>query len=338
MTNDLLKIYSTEVLIISIKILALVIPLLIIVSFAVWADRRIWAAVQLRRGPNVVGPFGLFQIIADALKYFLKEIIIPAASNKVVFIVAPLITFVLALIGWAVIPLQENLVISNINVGILYLFATSSLGVYGIIMAGWASNSKFPFLGALRSAAQMVSYEVSIGFVIITVLLCVGSLNLSEIVLAQENMWFAFPLFPMFVIFFISTLAETNRPPFDLPEAESELVAGYQTEYSGIPFVLFWMGEYANILLMCAMTTILFLGGWLPIADIWPFNLIPGILWFLIKIFFLFFLFALVKATVPRYRYDQLMRLGWKIFLPISLFFVVLTSAVLVIFDWAPVL
>ena len=319
------------------KILFLLVPILVAVALIVWLDRRVWAFVQKRRGPNVVGPFGLFQSLADALKYIFKEIIIPSSSNKFIFILAPIITMTLALAAWAVIPFGESLVLSNINVGILYLFAISSLGVYGIIMGGWASNSKYPFLGAIRSAAQMVSYEVSIGIIIINVLLCVGSLNLNDIVLAQKNIWFVIPLFPMFVIFFISALAETNRPPFDLPEAEAELVAGYQTEYSGMMYAMFWLGEYANILLMCAMGSILFLGGWLSPLDMYPFNLIPGALWFIFKILFLFVLFSLVKATVPRYRYDQLMKLGWKIFLPLSLLWVVLTSSYLFYFNLLPV-
>jgi len=319
------------------KILFLLVPILVAVAMIVWLDRRVWAFVQKRRGPNVVGPFGLFQSLADALKYIFKEIIIPSSSNKVIFILAPIITMTLALAAWAVIPFGESLVLSNINVGILYLFAISSLGVYGIIMGGWASNSKYPFLGAIRSAAQMVSYEVSIGIIIINVLLCVGSLNLNDIVLAQENVWFVIPLFPMFVVFFISALAETNRPPFDLPEAEAELVAGYQTEYSGMMYAMFWLGEYANILLMCAMGSILFLGGWLPALEMYPFNLIPNSLWLIFKIIFLFFLFSLVKAIVPRYRYDQLMKLGWKIFLPLSLFWVVLTSSYLFYFNLLPV-
>ena len=289
-----------------------------------------------RRGPNVVGPFGLFQTLADALKYIFKEIIIPASANKVVFILAPIITMTLALVAWAVIPMSEDLVLANINVGILYLFAVSSLGVYGIIMGGWASNSKYPFLGAIRSAAQMVSYEVSIGIIIINVLLCVGSLNLNDIVIAQKELWYVIPLFPMFVIFFISSLAETNRPPFDLPEAEAELVAGYQTEYSGMMYAMFWLGEYANILLMCAMGSILFLGGWLPLMDIYPLNIIPAPIWMILKILFLFLLFALIKAIVPRYRYDQLMRLGWKIFLPFSLIYLVLTASFLFYFDKLP--
>jgi len=318
------------------KIFFLLVPILVSVALIVWLDRRIWAFVQKRRGPNVVGPFGLFQTLADALKYIFKEIIIPASANKIIFILAPIVTMTLALIAWAVIPLSENLVLSNINIGILYLFAVSSLGVYGIIMGGWASNSKYPFLGAIRSAAQMVSYEVSIGIIIINVLLCVGSLNLTDIVLAQKNLWFVIPLFPMFVIFFISALAETNRPPFDLPEAEAELVAGYQTEYSGMMYAMFWLGEYANILLMCAMGSILFLGGWLSPLDIYPLNIVPEPIWMILKILFLFFLFSIVKAIVPRYRYDQLMRLGWKIFLPFSLLYVVLTASFLFYFDMLP--
>jgi NADH-quinone oxidoreductase subunit H len=284
----------------------------------------------------VVGPFGLLQSLADALKYIFKEIIIPSTSNKVIFILAPIVTMTLALISWAVIPFSSTLVLADINVGILYLFAVSSLGVYGIIMGGWASNSKYPFLGAIRSAAQMVSYEVSIGVIIINVLLCVGSLNLNDIVEAQKNIWFIIPLFPMFVIFFISALAETNRPPFDLPEAEAELVAGYQTEYSGMMYAMFWLGEYANILLMCAMGAILFLGGWMSPIEVYPFTLVPGAIWLILKILLLFILFALVKAIVPRYRYDQLMRLGWKVFLPLSLIWVVLTSSYLFYFNLLP--
>ena len=319
------------------KITFILIPVLISVALVVWLDRRIWGAVQKRKGPNVVGPFGLLQTVADALKYIFKEIIIPASSNKFIFILAPIVTMTLALVAWAVIPFDNELVLADINVGILYLFAISSLGVYGIIMGGWASNSKYPFLGAIRSAAQMVSYEVSIGIIIINVLLCVGSLNLIDIVNAQQSLWFIVPLFPMFVVFFISALAETNRPPFDLPEAEAELVSGYQTEYSGMMYAMFWLGEYANILLMCAMGALLFLGGWLPPFDIFPFNAVPGPLWMILKILFLFFLFALVKAIVPRYRYDQLMRLGWKILLPFSLFYVVLTASYLFYFDKLPV-
>ena len=318
------------------KILFLLVPILVSVAMIVWLDRRVWGLVQKRKGPNVVGPFGLLQTLADALKYIFKEIIIPASANKAVFILAPIVTMTLALVAWAVIPMSEELVLSDINVGILYLFAVSSLGVYGIIMGGWASNSKYPFLGAIRSAAQMVSYEVSIGIIIINVLLCVGSLNLKDIVLAQKELWYVIPLFPMFVIFFISALAETNRPPFDLPEAEAELVAGYQTEYSGMMYAMFWLGEYANILLMCAMGSILFLGGWLPIIDIYPINLIPAPIWMILKILFLFLLFALIKAIVPRYRYDQLMRLGWKIFLPFSLIYLVLTASFLFYFDKLP--
>jgi len=318
------------------KILYLLVPVLVSVAIIVWLDRRIWAFVQKRQGPNVVGPFGLLQSLADALKYMFKEIIIPSSSNKAIFILAPIVTMTLALISWAVIPFSETQVIADINVGILYLFAVSSLGVYGIIMGGWASNSKYPFLGAIRSAAQMVSYEVSIGVIIINVLLCVGSLNLNDIVMAQKNMWFVIPLFPMFVIFFISSLAETNRPPFDLPEADAELVAGYQTEYSGMMYAMFWLGEYANILLMCAMGAVLFLGGWLSPIEIYPFSLIPGAIWLIFKILFLFVLFALVKAIVPRYRYDQLMRLGWKIFLPLSLTWVVLTASYLYYFNLLP--
>ena len=328
--------YLNIILLETYKILFLLIPVLVSVAMIVWLDRRIWAFVQKRQGPNVVGPFGLLQSLADALKYIFKEVIIPSSSNKVIFILAPIVTMTLALISWAVIPFSATQVLADINVGILYLFAVSSLGVYGIIMGGWASNSKYPFLGAIRSAAQMVSYEVSIGVIIINVLLCVGSLNLNDIVMAQENLWFVIPLFPMFVIFFISALAETNRPPFDLPEAEAELVAGYQTEYSGMMYAMFWLGEYANILLMCAMGSILFLGGWLSPIEIYPFTLIPGAIWLILKILFLFVLFALVKATVPRYRYDQLMRLGWKIFLPLSLTWVVLTASYLFYFNLLP--
>ena len=333
---SLLQTYFYDLLIIILYCILIFVPLLLGVVFALYADRKIWAAVQKRRGPNVVGPYGLFQVPADGLKFIFKEIIIPDGSDKTVFLIAPIITLALSIAAWAVVPVQAGVVLSNINVGILYIFAISSLGVYGILMAGWSSNSKYPFFGALRSAAQMVSYEVSIGFVLITVLMCVGSLNLTEIVLAQENLWFFIPLFPMFVIFFISALAETNRPPFDLPEAESELVAGYQTEYSGMPFVLFMFGEYINILLMCALTTILFLGGWLPPFDFFPFNEIPGFIWFMLKVSFVFYIFAMVKAFVPRYRYDQLMRLGWKVFLPISLIAVVITSSILFFFNLAP--
>ncbi len=333
---SLAQTYFIEVMTIILYCLLIFVPLLLGVVMALYADRKIWAAVQKRRGPNVVGPYGLFQVPADGLKFIFKEIILPDGSDKTVFLIAPIITLALSIAAWAVVPVQAGVVLANINVGILYIFAISSLGVYGILMAGWSSNSKYPFFGALRSAAQMVSYEVSIGFVIITVLLCVGSLNLTEIVMAQKTMWFFIPLFPMFIVFFISALAETNRPPFDLPEAESELVAGYQTEYSGMPFVLFMFGEYINILLMCAMTTILFLGGWLPPIDIYPLNAIPGFVWFLLKVTFVFYLFAMVKAFVPRYRYDQLMRLGWKVFLPLSLFAVVATSSILFFFNLAP--
>ena len=318
------------------KILFLLIPVLVSVALIVWLDRRVWALVQKRKGPNIVGPFGLLQTLADALKYIFKEIIIPASANKVIFILAPIITLTLSLIAWAVIPFSNDMVLANINVGILYLFAMSSLSVYGIIMGGWASNSKYPFLGAIRSAAQMISYEVSIGIIIINVLLCVGSLNLNKIVLAQQNVWFIFPLFPMFIIFFISALAETNRPPFDLPEAESELVAGYQTEYSGMMYAMFWLGEYANILLLCALGSILFLGGWLSPIDFYPFNVFPGPVWMILKILLLFILFSLVKAIVPRYRFDQLMKLGWKIFLPFSLAWVVLTASFLFFFNMLP--
>jgi len=329
MDNLFFDTYIWPLLLVTAHSLAIILVLLVSLAFFMYADRKIWAAVQLRRGPNVVGPFGLLQSFADILKYLFKEVIIPTTANKPIFLLAPFVTMFLALSAWAVIPVNEGWAVAEINVGILYIFAISSLGVYGVIMGGWASNSKYPFLGALRSAAQMVSYEVSIGLVIITVLLCVGSLNLTDIVLAQKTVWFAVPLFPMFVVFFISALAETNRPPFDLPEAESELVAGFMTEYSSTPYVIFMIGELANIILMCAMTTILFLGGWLPPVDIMPFNLVPGVVWFALKICFVFFMFAMVKAMVPRYRYDQLMRLGWKVFLPLSLIWVVLTAAFL---------
>ena len=318
------------------QILAVVVPVLISVAFLVYAERKVLALIQLRRGPNLVGPFGLFQSFADALKLLTKENILPSGSNKIVFIIAPIITMVLSLAGWAVIPFAPGWVISNINVGVLYLFAVSSLGVYGVIMAGWASNSQYPFLGALRSAAQMVSYEVSIGFVIITVLLCVGSLNLSKIVEAQKTDWFANQLLPMFIIFFISALAETNRLPFDLPEDEATLVAGFFTEYSSASFVLFFLAEYASMILISSLTVILFLGGWLPPFDIFPLNALPGVFWFTIKIIFILFLFIWVRGTFPRYRYDQLMRLGWKVFLPLSLLGVVVTSGFLVIFDIVP--
>jgi NADH-quinone oxidoreductase subunit H len=329
---------------------ALLVALLIVTAFLLYADRKVWAAVQMRRGPNVVGPWGLLQSFADLLKFVFKEVIIPDGANKGVFIIAPLVTALLSLAAWAVIPLDEGWAIADINVGVLYLLAISSLGVYGVIMGGWASNSKYPFLSALRSAAQMVSYEVSIGFVIITVLLCAGSLNLTAIVKSQETglatliglpwlaflNWYWLPLLPMFIVFFVSALAETNRPPFDLTEAESELVAGFMVEYSSTPYLLFMLGEYIAIILMCAMTTILFLGGWLPPIDIWPINLVPGVIWFLAKLCFVFFMFAMVKAIVPRYRYDQLMRLGWKVFLPLSLFWVAFTAGVLVTFGWLP--
>jgi NADH-quinone oxidoreductase subunit H len=320
--------------------LLLLLLLLFITAYVLYADRKIWAAVQLRRGPNVVGPWGLFQSFADLIKFAVKEPIIPSGANKGVYLLAPLVTAVLALSAWAVIPVNEDWMIADINVGVLYIFAISSLMVYGVIMAGWSSNSKYPFLAALRSAAQMVSYEVSIGFVIITVILCAGSLQLKEIVDAQDGRWgmlnwFWLPLLPMFVIFFISALAETNRPPFDLVEAESELVAGFAVEYSSTPFLLFFLGEYIAILTMCAMATILFLGGWLPPFPVPPFTWIPGVIWFTLKVFFMFFLFAMAKAIVPRYRYDQLMRLGWKVFLPISLAMVAIVAGVL---QYAPYL
>jgi NADH-quinone oxidoreductase subunit H len=314
----------------------LIVLLLIFVAYYLLADRKVWAAVQLRRGPNVVGPFGLFQSFADLLKFVLKEPVIPAGANKGVFLLAPFVSGVLALAAWAVIPFDFGVVVADINVGILYIFAISSLGVYGIIMGGWASNSKYPFLGALRSAAQMVSYEVSIGFVNVTVLLCVGSLNINDIVKAQHYWWFCIPLFPMFIVFFISALAETNRPPFDLTEAESELVAGFMVEYSSTPYVMFMLGEYCAIVMMCSMTTILFLGGWLPPVDFWLINWVPGIIWFLLKVSFIFFMIAMAKAMVPRYRYDQLMRLGWKVFLPISIAMVVIVAGFLQITGFAP--
>ena len=313
---------------------ALIVILLVIVAFILYADRKVWAAVQMRRGPNVVGPFGLWQSFADLLKFVFKEVIIPAGSNKGIFLLAPVVTAGLAISAWAVMPVAKGWAVADINVGVLYIFAISSLQVYGVIMAGWASNSKYAFLAALRSAAQMVSYEVSIGFVIITALLCAGSLNLTEIVTAQDRGlglfgWYWLPLFPMFVVFFISCLAETNRPPFDLLEAESELVAGFMVEYSSTPYMLFMLGEYVAIILLCALGTVLFLGGWLPPFPVAPFTWIPGVLWFLLKVGFLFFLVSMVKAMVPRYRYDQLMRLGWKVFLPLSLTAVVVVAAVL---------
>ena len=319
-----------------IKILAIVVPLLVGVAYLTYAERKVIGAMQIRKGPNVVGPFGLLQPMADGVKLFLKETIIPTSANKGVFVLAPCVTFLLSLIAWAVIPFGEDMVLADINVGILYLFAVSSLAVYGILMSGWASNSRYAFLGAVRSAAQMVSYEVSMGFVIITVLLCVGSLNLSDIVMAQKNVWFIIPLLPMAVVFFISILAETNRHPFDMPEAEAELVAGYNVEYSAMTFALFFLGEYAFMILMAAMFAILFLGGWLPPMDIAPLNLIPGPIWFGAKIAFGLFIFLWVRATFPRYRYDQLMRLGWKVFLPISLAGVAIVSGVLVAFDMLP--
>lgn len=333
---EFFDIYVVPLAIIVAQILAIVVPLLVAMAYLTLFERKVMAGMQLRVGPNVVGPFGLLQPIADGVKLFFKETVIPTGANRVVFVVAPMITFILALVAWAVIPFDEGWVLADINVGILYLFAISSLGVYGIVMAGWASNSRYAFLGALRSAAQMVSYEVSIGFVIITVLLCVGSLNLTDIVLAQKTVWFAIPLLPMFVVFFISALAETNRHPFDLPEAEAELVAGYQVEYSSMTFALFFLGEYINMILMSGMTVVLFLGGWLPPFDIAPFNWIPGPIWFALKIVLLLFVFVWVRATFPRYRYDQLMRLGWKVFLPLSLFWVAATAGVLVMFDWVP--
>jgi len=318
------------------QIVAIVAPLLAAIAYLTLAERKVLAAMQLRRGPNVVGPFGLLQPIADGLKLMFKETIIPSGASRVVFIAAPMLTFVLALVAWAVIPFGDGIVLADINVGVLYLFAISSLGVYGVVMAGWASNSKYPFLGALRSAAQMVSYEVAIGFVMITVLLCVGSLNLTDVVLAQKNVWFAVPLLPMFVIFFISGLAETNRTPFDLPEAEAELVAGYFSEYSAMTFALFFLGEYGNIILMSASTTILFLGGWLPPFDVAPFNWVPGPVWFALKVAFVLFCVIWVRASFPRYRYDQLMRLGWKVFLPFSMLWVVVTAGALLAFGWLP--
>jgi len=340
--------YVIPALIVIGESLLLMVVLLIFVAYLLYADRKIWAAVQMRRGPNVVGPWGLFQSFADLIKFVLKEPVVPSGSNKGIFLLAPVVTTTLALSAWAVVPVAAGWVIADINVGILYIFAISSLGVYGVIMAGWSSNSKYPFLAALRSSAQMVSYEVSIGFVIITVLLCVGSLNLTDIVNAQAHGlgtelglpnsfldWYWLALLPMFVVFFISALAETNRPPFDLVEAESELVAGFMVEYSSTPYMLFMLGEYVAIVLMCALTTILFLGGWLPPVAVVPFTWVPGVIWFVLKVSFVFFMFAMVKAFVPRYRFDQLMRLGWKVFLPISLFMVVAVAAVLQITGWS---
>ena len=334
--SELFDTYLLPTAIILAQIFAIIVPLLVAVAYLTYFERKVIASMQLRKGPNVVGPFGLLQPLADGAKLFIKETILPSGANKILFAMAPMLTFILSLIAWAVIPFDAGMVLADINVGILYLFAISSLGVYGVIMAGWASNSKYAFLGALRSAAQMVSYEVSIGFVIITVLLCVGSLNLSAIVEAQKTVWFAIPLLPMFVIFFVSALAETNRAPFDLPEGESELVAGYFVEYSSMTFALFFLGEYANMILMSGMTAVLFLGGWLPPIDIAPFNWIPGPIWFFIKISLVLFCFLWVRATFPRYRYDQLMRLGWKVFLPLSLAWVVITAGVLVAFDIVP--
>ncbi len=328
--------YVWPTVVIVAAIVAILVPLLLSVAYLTYAERKVIGAMQMRKGPNVVGPFGLLQPIADGLKLLTKETIIPSGANKLIFLIAPMLTFTLSLIAWAVIPFGAGLVLADINVGILYLFAISSLGVYGIIMAGWASNSRYAFFGALRSAAQMVSYEVSMGFVIITVLVCVGSLRLTDIVLAQENLWFAIPLFPMFVIFFVSTLAETNRAPFDLPEAEAELVAGYNVEYSSMTFALFFLGEYANMILMCAMTVLLFLGGWLPPLDVAPLNWIPGPVWFALKVAAMLFVFLWVRATFPRYRYDQLMRLGWKVFLPLSLAAVAIYSGALVALGWVP--
>ena len=318
------------------QVLAIVLPLLVAVAYLTLFERKVLAAMQIRRGPNVVGAFGLLQPFADGAKLLFKELVLPAGANKVVFVIAPMLTFVLAMVAWAAIPFDAGLVLADINVGVLYLFAISSLGVYGVVMAGWASNSRYAFLGAMRSAAQMVSYEISMGFIIVSVLLCVGSLNMSAIVEAQDRIWFAIPLLPMFVIFFVSTLAETNRHPFDLPEAESELVAGYQVEYSSFVYALFFLGEYANMILMSGFTTILFLGGWLPPFAVAPFTWIPGVAWFAIKVAALLFLFIWVRATFPRYRYDQLMRLGWKVFLPLSLLWVVVTAGALVLFDWLP--
>ena len=330
------QIYVWPLVLIVFGIVAILVPLLFSVAYLTYAERKVLAAIQIRKGPNVVGPFGLLQPIADALKLLTKETIIPTGANKIIFLLAPMLTFALSLVAWAVVPFDEGLVLADINVGILYLFAISSLGVYGIIMAGWASNSRYAFLGALRSAAQMVSYEVSMGFVIITVLVCVGSLRLTDIVLAQKDLWFFIPLFPMFIIFFISTLAETNRAPFDLPEAEAELVAGFNVEYSSMAFALFFLGEYANMIMMSGMTAILFLGGWLPPIDAAPFNWIPGPIWFALKIAAILFVFLWVRGTFPRFRYDQVMRLGWKVFLPISLGAVVFYSGVLVAFGWVP--
>ncbi|MBO6755564.1 MAG: NADH-quinone oxidoreductase subunit NuoH [Roseibium sp.] len=347
---DFMTTYGWPFLWMTLQSFVLLAALLLIIAYVLYADRKIWAAVQIRRGPNVVGPWGLLQSFADLLKFVLKEPVIPAGANKPLFLIAPLITVLLALAAWAVMPVAEGWVIADINVGILYIFAISSLSVYGIIIGGWASNSKYPFLSALRSAAQMVSYEVSIGFVIVTVLLCAGSLNLTEIVMSQQTglatmlgvpwlaflNWYWLPLFPMFIVFFVSALAETNRPPFDLPEAESELVAGFMVEYGSTPYMMFMLGEYVAIALMCSLTTVMFLGGWLPPFDFAPFTWVPGVVWFLLKSLLVFFMFAMVKAMVPRYRYDQLMRLGWKVFLPLSLFMVAAVAAVLMVMGWAP--
>ncbi|WP_018698220.1 NADH-quinone oxidoreductase subunit NuoH [Amorphus coralli] len=346
--NDFWSTYGFPFLVMLGQSLLLLVVLLVIIAYILLADRKIWAAVQMRRGPNVVGAFGLMQSFADLGKFALKEPVIPAGADKTVFLLAPLVTVILSMAAWAVVPVADGWVIADINVGILYIFAISSLGVYGVIMGGWASNSKYPFLGALRSAAQMVSYEVSIGFVIITVLMCVGSLNLTAIVTSQESglatmlgvpwlsilNWYWLPLFPMFVVFFISALAETNRPPFDLPEAESELVAGFMVEYGSVPYMMFMLGEYVSIALMCALMTIMFMGGWLPPIDVAPFTWVPGVIWFALKCLLVFFMFAMVKAIVPRYRYDQLMRLGWKVFLPISLVAVVVVALVLKLTGW----
>ena len=333
---DFWNVYAWPTILIVLSILAIVVPVVLSVAYLTYAERKIMGAMQLRQGPMVVGPFGLLQPIADGVKLMAKETIVPSGANRVVFIVAPMLTFFLALVAWAVIPFDEGWVLADINVGILYLFAISSLGVYGIVMAGWASNSRYAFLGGLRSAAQMVSYEVSIGFVIISVLLCVGSLNLSDIVRAQEGLWFFIPLFPMFVVFFVSTVAETNRLPFDLPEGESELAGGFMVEYSAMTYALFFLGEYANMILMSGMTTVLFLGGWLPPFGFAPFTWIPGVVWFALKVAACLFVFIWIRATFPRYRYDQLMRLGWKVFLPLSLFWIVVTAGTLIAFDWLP--
>ena len=343
MSPDLIQFFTVnwlgQFIVIVAQCLAVTVPLLVSVAYMTYVDRKVWASIQLRRGPNVVGPFGLLQPFADGLKLVLKETIVPSSANAVLFIIAPMITFMTALVAWAVVPFNDGWVIADINVGILYLFAISSLGVYGIIIAGWASNSKYAFLGALRSAAQMVSYEVSIGFVLITVLLCVGSLNLSDVVMAQAGgfwHWLFLPLLPMFVIFFVSALAETNRTPFDLPMSEAELVAGFHTEYSAMTFGLFFLGEYANMILLSAMGAVLFLGGWMSPIPYAPFTYVPGVVWFALKIAFLLFVFSWTKGTLPRYRYDQLMRLGWKVFLPVSLGWVVLTAAVLQFSGWVP--